>query len=209
MNCPLCLSRSLSLFDQDKLRSYQLCSDCRLISVPRDELISPSDEKARYDLHENDESDGYRAYLNSIADALLPQIPARSKGLDFGCGKSLLMEKILEGHGHTVESFDLYFHPKDSVLDETFDFILLSEVIEHLASPLEEMKKLRGKLREGGKIFLKTKLYPTDLLAFHSWSYKRDPTHIQFFEYSSLKKLGEMIDLPQLQVLGPDIFMLS
>lgn len=209
MNCPLCSSDSLSLFDRDKFRSYQLCQDCRLISVPRDQLISMDEEKARYDLHENDGSEEYRNYLTSIADALLPKISANSKGLDFGCGKSLLMEKILEGHGHSVESYDLYFHPKESVLEGSFDFILLSEVIEHLARPTEVMTKLRGKLGEGGKIFLKTKLYPPDPMAFCSWAYKRDPTHIQFFEFRSLKKLGEIIDLPQVEVLGPDIFMLS
>lgn len=209
MSCPLCRSDSLKLYDRDKFRSYQFCSVCRLISVPRSELITAEEEKARYDLHENDASEQYREYLGGIADALLPKLSAGSVGLDFGCGKSLLMEKILEGHGHRVESYDLYFHPKESVLDADFDFILLSEVIEHLASPVEVMTRLKGKLRTGGKLFLKTKLYPPDPMAFHSWSYKRDPTHIQFFEFTSLKKLGEIIDLPQLEVLGPDIFMLS
>lgn len=209
MNCPLCQGSALRLFDKDKFRTYQLCSDCQLISVPRSELMSAEEEKARYDLHENDESDQYRAYLTSIAEIILPKISAGSKGLDFGCGKSLIMEKILEGHGLQVESFDLYFHPKNSVLELRYDFILLSEVIEHLCSPLEVMMGLKDKLSEGGRIFVKTKLYPPDAMAFHSWSYKRDPTHIQFFDFSSLKKLGEMMNLPQLKVLGPDIFMLS
>lgn len=209
MNCPLCKSSDLKTFDRDKFRTYQLCSDCQLISVPRNELISADEEKARYDLHENDGNDEYRSYLTAIANTLLPKLSAQSKGLDFGCGKSLLMEKILESHGHSVESYDIYFHPKDGVLDEKFDFILLSEVIEHLAQPLEVMESLRGKLSTGGKIFLKTKLYPPDPMSFTSWSYKRDPTHIQFFSFGSLKKLGEMINLPQLDVLGPDIFMLS
>lgn len=209
MSCPLCESPDLKVFDRDKFRSYHLCATCQLISVPRTELISPDEEKARYDLHENDGNEEYRTYLSGVADLLLPRIEASSSGLDFGCGKSLLMEKILEGHGHTVESYDLYFHPKDSVLEKKFDFILLSEVIEHLANPRDVMTDLRSRLNEGGKIFLKTKLYPPDLLAFSSWSYKRDRTHIQFFNYDSLKKLGEIIDLPQLEVLGPDIFMLS
>lgn len=208
MNCPLCNSSSIKLFDKDKFRSYFLCSDCQLISVPRNELISPDEEKRRYDLHANDESDQYKSYLTGIGDALLPHISAGSQGLDFGCGKSLLMEKILESHGHKVESYDIYFHPKEAVLDSEFDFILLSEVIEHLATPLDVMQNLRKKLKVGGKVFLKTKLYPPDPMSFCSWSYKRDPTHIQFFSFNSLKKLGEIIDLPQLEVLGPDIFML-
>jgi SAM-dependent methyltransferase len=208
MNCPLCSSSAVQLFDKDKFRTYRLCSDCRLISVPRNELLSKDEEKARYDLHENDESDQYRTYLSAIAKALLPQILAGSRGLDFGCGKSLMMEKILESHGLEVDSYDIYYHPRETVLEAEYDFILLSEVIEHLAAPLEVMTRLRSKLKPGGKFFLKTKLYPPDLMAFNSWPYKRDPTHIQFFDFTSLKKLGEIIDLPQLKVLGPDIFML-
>lgn len=211
MSCPLCGEENLSLFDEDKFRSYYLCLKCSLISVPRDKILSFDDEATRYEAHENDEADaGYRDYLTKTAESIRTQVQKGRSGLDFGCGKTLLMAKILGTFGLAVDSYDLYFHPKTDIWDKKYDFILLSEVIEHLREPAEVMKQLAGILNPGGKIFIKTKLYPPDAHQFHNWFYKRDQTHVQFFDYSSLVKLGELMRMQGPHKLAaPDLFEFS
>lgn len=200
MICPLCGEKNLSQFDEDKFRTYHLCLTCSLVSVPREKILPFDDEAKRYDAHENDASDtGYRAYLTQTAEAIRGRVSKKARGLDFGCGRTLLMAKILGSYGHHVDSYDLYFHPKEEVWKGKYDYILLSEVIEHLRDPAGVMLKLKELLSPGGFIFVKTKWYPPDSKSFHNWFYKRDQTHVQFFDYQSMKKLGEMLEMQ-----GPD-----
>ena len=207
MNCPLCLGDKVEQFDQDKIRRYLKC-DCGLIYVPRDELISETDEKKRYDSHQNSESDpGYRNYLKQIADAVLPFLDKNDEGLDFGCGRSLIMEELLQENGLQISSFDLYFHPHRDLLQKKYHFLILSEVIEHLRDPREIMLNLKELLHPGGKIFIKTKWYPKTVQEFSQWFYKRDITHVQFFNESSFQELGRLLELEEILNLGNDLYL--
>lgn len=193
-NCPICASPS-PLFSADQLRSYFRCS-CGLIFVDRLELLSPSEESVRYLEHENNEDDPrYREYLEKVTQVIVPLLGHRKSGLDFGCGASFLMEKILEEAGLEVDSFDLYFHPDVPIWQRRYDFIILSEVIEHLREPLEELSRLRKILKPQGMIFIKTKYHPNEENLFSNWYYKRDPTHIQFFNDSSMSELAHRLGL--------------
>src|SRR3712207_4288200 len=124
MNCPLCASPENVKYDEDKFRSYHLCGGCALIFVPR-QMILPFDvEAARYEAHENDDDDPrYRDYLAKTAEAVLASVGKKVHGLDFGCGKTRLMSNIFESHGVQVDSYDLYFHPKQEIWNKTYDFI--------------------------------------------------------------------------------------
>lgn len=207
MTCPLCLSYKVEQFDQDKFRHYLKC-DCGLVFVPREELISEEDEKKRYDSHQNSESDpGYRNYLKQIADAVLPYVKENEVGLDFGCGRSKVLEEILHSDGVHVSSFDLFYHPEQDLLEKKYHFLILSEVIEHLRDPREIMLKLKELLHPRGKIFIKTKWYPAEAQKFSEWFYKRDLTHVQFFNETSFQELGRIIGLENLQDLGNDLYL--
>lgn len=208
MNCPLCQHSSSTLFDQDKNRSYHNCDLCRLVFVPRTSLVTPSEEKKRYDSHQNLETDpGYRAYLHSIMNEMRPFLDERMKGLDFGCGRTRLLETILEEAGHEVDSFDLYYHPDENIWNSKYDFIVLSEVIEHLAGPREVMERLSGLLNPGGKMFVKTKECPEEVQEFKNWFYKRDITHVQFFNQTSFRVLSSIMGLRGPEKIGEDLFL--
>ena len=210
MICPLCLSQEHQEFDRDKNRSYQLCSNCTLVYVPREQLISSAEEKQRYDSHENSTDDpGYAAYLNNIADSMLPYLASGMKGLDFGCGRTTLLADLLEESHLTMNSYDLYFHPNEKVWEGRYDFIVLSEVIEHLSHPREIMKKLCSLLNEEGMIFIKTKFYPKDASIFKNWFYKRDKTHVQFFNEESFQFLVKEIELSSFERIGDDLYLLK
>jgi len=200
MTCPLCHSADNELFDQDPIRHYYLCKSCGLVFVPRNELISESLEKSRYDAHENSETDsGYREYLTSIAVSIRPHLKHGEKGLDFGCGRTKLLAEILSPQ--TIDSYDVYFHPEESLLEQNYDFIIMSEVIEHLRDPALTMKKLRTL---SSKFFIKTKMYP-DKEEFGSWFYKRDNTHVQFFNETSFNELK----FKEWKKIGTDLYLFT
>lgn len=208
-NCPLCSNLESTIHSEDKFRSYLKCDKCELIFVSRGQLILPDEEKARYDSHQNNPGDaGYQNYLNKMVELIAPKLHPGDSGLDFGCGRTTLLASLFESRGFILDSFDLYFFSHPEIWQKKYDFIVLSEVIEHLREPLEEMKKLRMLLNPGGQIFIKTKFYPESKLVFENWFYKRDKTHIQFFNPHSMHLLGQEISLRGPEILGEDLFLL-
>lgn len=192
--CPLCGSSS-ELYHQDKQRSYQQCESCELVFVPRSELVTSEAEKSRYDAHETDNY--YQTYLSTIAAAIMPHRKTHEHGLDFGCGKTTALGDIIGN----VESYDLFYRPDQSLLTKKYDFIILSEVIEHLRDPKQTMDELK---KLAPKFFIKTKLLP-EKSKFADWFYKRDVTHIQFFNESSFNALG----FREWKKIGEDIYLFT
>jgi len=206
-NCPICLECNTQEYSQDKFRSYSICNVCGLIFVPRSELISTQDERARYGHHQNESEDpAYFNYLSKIVNDCIPSLKPGDEGLDFGCGPSPLMAKIFSSRGFTADSYDLYFHPHLPYKNKTYDFIILSEVIEHLRNPIEVMKELGHLLNVNGKFFIKTKFYPEKEL-FHHWFYKRDSTHIQFFNEEAFKHLASILKVKYEGRIGEDLYL--
>ena len=52
MPCPLC-NGNTAFFFEDERRAYQQCKKCALIFVPAEFHLMRAEEKAQYDLHEN------------------------------------------------------------------------------------------------------------------------------------------------------------
>jgi SAM-dependent methyltransferase len=209
MICPLCFGAESEIFDQDKMRSYLKCSVCDLIFVPRDSLISSSAEKERYEAHENEENENYTNYLNKTVNAIKPHLQSAGTGLDFGCGHTKILERIFEENGFSVQSYDLFFHPDTNLLSHRYDFIILSEVIEHLRDPREIMLNLKRNLHPHGQFFIKTRLRPKSAVEFSKWFYKRDSTHIQFFNESSFNALTEILGMKSVEMVGEDLFKIT
>lgn len=208
MICPLCGGKEQTEFDRDKTRSFHLCSYCSLVYVPREQIISPKEEKERYDSHENSSEDsGYVSYLKTISDAMTPHLVASSEGLDFGCGRTTVLSDLLTQNNLRMDAYDLYFFPREEVWTKKYDFIVLSEVIEHLANPSVTMKRLSSLLKSSGMIFVKTKLYPKNPIEFKNWFYKRDKTHVQFFSDGSFRFLANELSLQSYEKVGEDLYL--
>lgn len=207
-DCPLCSDHNAQEYSQDKIRSYLICPNCELIFVPRAQLISIEKERARYEHHQNESEDpAYLNYLSKIAKDCVPHLNQGAEGLDFGCGPSPLLANIFSQHGFSTNSYDLFFHPCLDYQTKNYDFIILSEVIEHLRNPMEVMTMLRGLLKPHGTFFIKTKFYPERKL-FDDWFYKRDVTHIQFFNEASLNYLAKELKLSVIEKIGSDLYLL-
>jgi len=191
VSCPLCQSSQISLFYKEaKSREFWRCQDCEYVFVPAEFHLSLEQEKARYALHENNIDDsGYQNFLMPVVEAVVKFCPARSRGLDFGCGPGPALAAILESRGYPMNLYDPFFFPDKGALDHQYDFITATEVFEHLREPrgvLVELSKLSDVL-----IIMTEQLgNPAD---FPHWYYKNDPTHIGFFSEASLRWMGNFI----------------
>lgn len=179
--CPLCQSGSISEYFHDKKRVYLECRRCHLVFVPAVHHLTSEAEKAEYDKHQNSPLDqGYRQFLGRCLDPLFELLAETAKGLDFGCGPGPAISVMAEEKGWQVENYDLYYYHQPELLTRSYDFITMTEVIEHLAAPLEVLEILNKSMNNKGILAVMTKRV-RDKAAFANWHYKNDPTHISFF----------------------------
>ncbi|GAB2198073.1 class I SAM-dependent methyltransferase [Sessilibacter sp. MAH4] len=205
--CPLC-GAVCSLFHQDKRRSYFICAICSLVHVPKEFHLTDNQEREEYDKHENSLTDvGYRQFLTRAAEPLLGRLQQKSYGLDFGCGPAPMLAKILSEYGHTVELFDKFYYPNNTILDNRFDFIVTTEVVEHLADPALILDTLFNTLKVGGFLVIMTKRW-LDLERFKSWHYKNDPTHITYFHEKTLQWIANFWRA-ELEFVAADVVVLT
>ena len=195
ITCPLCNSKKNKLLYKNQIREYLKCNVCEFIFVPTQFHLSESEEKLRYDTHNNDPKDPrYRQFLSQLSEPLISLIPSQSIGLDFGCGPGPTLSLMLEDEGYEVDLYDKFYVKDKSVFDKEFDFITLTEVIEHLSDPIFELERLVLALKPNGYIAIMTQIF-TEGQSFKEWYYKNDPTHISFYNQKSLRFLANHLDL--------------
>lgn len=199
--CPLCESRKTVFFFQDNNKNHQhryhRCTDCDVVFVAPACYLSRSTEKARYDMHNNDYSEPYIRFLSRLALPMLEHLPAPSAGLDFGSGCSQAMAEIFRQAGHSCVCYDLFYYPDNSCLSDQYDFIVASEVIEHLQSPQNVIEQWLAMLKPSGILGVMTGLRPADG-NFVDWWYKNDPTHVMLFSAATFSYLKATYNLTPL-----------
>ncbi|MFC3853554.1 class I SAM-dependent methyltransferase [Salinispirillum marinum] len=154
------------------------------------QFLSAEDEKAQYDLHENDVHDErYRAFLARTAEPLLTRLISPSHGLDFGCGPGPLLAEMMREAGHSVALYDAFYYPESAVFEQSYDFITATEVAEHLYDVRYWFDRLWCCLRANGWLAIQTRqaVSATD---FPAWHYKNDPTHVSFFTPATFQWLA-------------------
>ncbi len=191
-HCPLCSSTDTSAYFSNKDASYYSCSQCDLVFTPKSYHLSDTDEKSRYDSHQNNPEDqGYRAFLSQVFDPVLGCIKPGAKGLDFGCGPGPTLSVMFEELGYSVDLFDKFYANDQSIFNNKYDFITATEVAEHLDNPGDELTRLFNMLRAGGVLAVMTKVL-NEQVDFKAWYYKDDPTHICFFSRNTMNHLAKL-----------------
>ncbi|MBU0483237.1 MAG: class I SAM-dependent methyltransferase [Proteobacteria bacterium] len=206
--CPLCHTLGANVLHRDPQRSYLVCRVCNLVFVPSEYLLSPEKEKAEYDLHRNDPDDQeYRQFLNRLFSPMLKQLNPGSHGLDFGSGPGPTLSIMFEEAGHKMTVYDHFYANDPAALDENYDFITATEVVEHLHEPRKELDYLWTHLNPGGRFGIMTKLVlgPEE---FKKWHYKNDLTHVCFFSESTFKWLANLWRA-KLTFLGTDVIIFN
>jgi len=207
-HCPLCGRDDADPFYEDQSRIYLRCLNCRLVFVPPCYWLSAEDEKATYDLHENDAQDqGYRQFLSRLSTPLAARLELNQKGLDFGCGPGPTLSVLLEEQGQQVDLYDPFYFNDRSVFNKHYDFICATEVMEHLHDPRTEFAAMFKMLKPGGWLGIMTKLV-MDEHAFRQWHYIRDMTHICFYSQSTFEFLAKRFNA-DLNIIANDVILLK
>ena len=188
--CPLCRESEGRPFYQDS-REYFRCPVCSLVFVMPYQFLSLEEEKSVYDLHDNSSEDpGYRRFLARLLDPVSHRLAPNSCGLDFGSGPGPTLSVMFEEAGHSMEIYDPFFAPETMVLQRQYDFIVASEVVEHLHYPRRELDRLWSCLKPNGLLGIMTKRV-IDRDAFSRWHYKNDQTHVCFFSTETFQWLAD------------------
>ncbi|MCD6396757.1 MAG: class I SAM-dependent methyltransferase [Spirochaetaceae bacterium] len=188
--CPLCLSKGNVFFYSDSFRDYYRCSKCNLIHVPPSTYLSKESELAEYNKHQNSPEDtGYRKFLSRLFNPVNSRLSPGSRGLDFGSGPGPTLSVLFEEAGYSMDLYDPFYVPDKNVYKQQYDFITVSEVVEHLHNPAGELDQLWSILKPGGWLGVMTKL-ALDKEAFSNWHYKSDPTHVCFFSKGTMNWLA-------------------
>lgn len=193
-HCPLCGNSQYSHYHRDKRRQYWQCERCALVFVDWQYWLNPSQEKAEYDLHQNSpEDDAYRLFLNRLVAPLSCDLPSGARGLDFGSGPGPTLFLMFAERGFEVSNYDIFYADNRALLNQSYDFICATEVVEHLFDPQAVFKQLWDCLQPGGVLGMMTKMV-VGKAEFSQWHYKNDMTHVCFYSKATFnflaKKLG-------------------
>ncbi len=198
--CPLCGDTQATLFHTLQHgvysgRQYWLCPTCWLVYVPRALQLSEAAEAAFYQTHENNPDDpGYRHFLSRAATPLLERLKRPSRGLDFGCGPAPTLSKMLIEQGHACAEYDYYFAHQPQLLEQQYDFITCTEVIEHVSRPAQLLATWQRCLQPGGLLVVMTQLWISQQ-RFSQWNYRNDPTHIAFYHANTMVWIAQQWQL--------------
>lgn len=197
MNCPLCDSDLCEVIDP----SFFRCSICFALVKNSDLYLSAEQEKARYELHQNDVNDpGYQRFAAPITDYVQRNFTSSQQGLDFGSGTGSVISKTLMDRGFNIVQYDPFFAPNALLLNTTYHYIISCEVFEHFHHPNHEISRLVSMLKPQGHLLIYTLLYePT--IDFLTWHYRNDPTHVFIYTAKTMEYIAKHYGL-QLQQLS-------
>jgi len=102
--------------------------------------------------------------LLSALEVHVPRLAAsQGRVLDFGCGDGKFLDRMKARGWDTYgiepssdAAFGKHRRLTEVPEDQSFDFVVLNHVLEHLLDPLEVLQRLAGSLRDGGILFLST-----------------------------------------------------
>jgi 2-polyprenyl-3-methyl-5-hydroxy-6-metoxy-1,4-benzoquinol methylase len=183
---------------------------CQLVIVPAKYHLNQHEEKAEYDLHQNDPANlDYQAFLSRTLKPLFSQLAKannankKPQGLDFGCGPGPCISQMAKEQGIQVNDYDLYYFNEQSLLENQYNFVTMTEVIEHIAAPQKLLELLDSLLLPDAILAVMTKRV-TDVDAFSDWHYKNDPTHISFYSVETFQWIAQKMHW-RLEIIDKDV----
>lgn len=214
VKCPLCAGSQLRSV-KHRFRggeTFYLCGDCDLIFIDQQHRLSAKDEKARYQHHQNSLDDpDYLQFLSPAVEWIDKNFAASGRliqGLDFGSGPTPVLAELLRQRKISMRIFDPYFASDLSVFEQEYDFVVSTEVFEHLYSPAVELPRLQKILRPGGVLVVMTRLH-RGADSFLDWWYARDPTHVCFFSEKSFSWIAASGGFANVHVVSPSLVVLT
>ena len=175
-------------------RLLLFCPQCHLLFAPQQDLPTPEQETIRYQQHQNHLGDeGYRRFLLRLAVPVCRFLQPGANGLDFGCGPTPSLSRIMQDMGWACQRFDPLFAPQ-TPSGIPFDFLLASECLEHMHQPLAGWQRMLSWTRPGSILGFMTERWASDR-DLTTWSYARDFTHVVFYHTRTFQYLADRWDL--------------
>lgn len=192
-SCKICGSPTESIDDLKWKVTYDICHICDFISKQEQYYISPEEEQKRYEQHNNDTYDpGYIKRFEDMIKLHVKPLKRVEKVLDFGSGPYPMLTIIMKEKGYETVNYDPFFAPSKDYKNHKYDLIILSEVVEHIAKPKETIEELVSLLNPEGAILFMTEQRTMPSTDFLNWWYKRDNTHISFFNTKTFEYIAKM-----------------
>ncbi len=209
--CKICKKKADCYSEGEEMPIYYWCINCGYISIEEDKIISREEEKERYLKHENTIDN--KGYVNMFEEFIQKTITPYSKGrntvLDFGCGSGAVLAALLRGKGYGVDIYDIYFAPEKVYKNKNYDIITATEVLEHIKNPLSILKLLKNHLTKKGIIALMTLFHPDDRMKFKKWWYRKDPTHISFYDPKTFQYIADILNMRILMINDKNLCVLE
>ena len=192
--CNVCKSLNLEFFLKYKKLVYWECKTCAAKILDPQHYVSSSFEKKHYLKHNNSINDSnYKNFLLKLILPVMNKISTSDIGLDFGCGFAPALANIMKSYGFRVELYDPFFFPNKELLLKKYKFITCSEVVEHFFNPYQELDKINNLLDNHSWFGVMTTFLPDDD-QFENWYYRRDPTHVVFYNRKTFQHIGSQIN---------------
>lgn len=195
MKCRICGNDIKEIYDTKFDNHYMSCDNCDFIGIYPDDQITFEQERDEYDRHENCiENEGYVAYFKKFLDSALIPYVSEGSGLDFGSGPEPVLTQVIHRDypGYEMDHYDLHYQPVKVFEGKSYDYILSTEVAEHLLDPLDVVGLLADHLKPGGILAMMTLFHHKDEEHFLQWWYRRDITHIGFFTPKTFEVMAEL-----------------
>jgi len=210
IDCVLCGTAAHPIFSEPSSRRlYLKCPHCELHFLRPEDHLSPVDERAHYDLHQNDVHDPrYQAFVHPLYQKIVSQLQPGGSCLDFGAGPGPVLAAMLRSAGYSVELYDPFYWPDEAPLQKTYDAVFACEVVEHFADPRAEFTKLLHRLNPGGTLSMMTLMVSAEV-NFADWYYRRDPTHVVFYTPATFAWIKDQFGFSGLTTDGHRIAVLT
>ncbi len=210
MHCLICSQSCSKFIDHKSNINYFECSKCQVIMKSSENFYNFEQQKERYDLHTNhEEAKGYRAYFQRFIDFIDIDTDREKRALDFGCGASVLLSKMLSSNGIECDVYDPIYHPNEEFKERSYDLILSVEVFEHLHDPKSIFQMLVEHLNRDGYLAIQTAFYLNDRDKFLQWHYRLDPTHVIFFSPKTFEILADQFGLKVIKCNSKNIILMQ
>lgn len=200
--CPLCSNNTNHVYYNGNEGLFYRCKDCDLIHKSSDQLPSTTVEKERYLTHNNDVTDiRYQNFVSPIVEAVKRDFLPKTRGLDFGAGTGPVITKMLSEKGYALTLYDTFFHSNNKPLQQSYDFIVCCEVMEHFHHPHEDFLLLKKLLKPKGKLYCMTEIY-SEAIDFKTWYYKNDETHVVFYSKKTINWIQQTFNFSEAKIDG-------
>jgi len=197
--CILCKNEELVAFDVPIPPNffYFQCSLCEIIFLDPQRRLSLEEEKIRYGFHEYHDTESYRDFYAPFLfqiESHFVNLKRVGRVLDYGSGPQSLLAKILRENRVEVACYDPFFANEPELLQQKYDLIVSTEVFEHFFNPLQEMNRLTNLFESGGTLAVLTSFHQ-GRTHFQNWHYRRDPTHVTFYNEKTFQWICEQFQL--------------